>query len=79
MNLDAIGLAGFDVSLFANSWDAANAWQQAVQSSWLLAIDDPDVLGQMRNAWNNFIESGQVWALIIGLFLGYIFRSFTAY
>lgn len=44
------------------------------------AIDkDVDVLAQMQDAYNNFIESGQVWALLIGLILGYIFRSFTAY
>jgi len=44
------------------------------------AIDkEVDVLAQMQDAYNNFIESGQVWALLIGLILGYIFRSFTAY
>lgn len=42
-------------------------------------VRDPDVLGQMQAAFNNFIESGQVWALLIGLVLGYLFRSFTAY
>ena len=40
-------------------------------------IEDPDILGQMQDAWNNFIESGQVWALLIGLFVGYMFRSMT--
>ena len=44
------------------------------------AIDkDVDVIAQMQDAFHNFIESGQVWALLIGLVLGYIFRSFTAY
>ena len=43
------------------------------------AIEDPDVLGKMQDAWNNFIDSGQVWALLIGLFIGYVFRSFTSY
>ena len=42
-------------------------------------IEDPDVLDQMQTAWNNFIESGQVWALLIGLVVGYLFRSFTSY
>lgn len=47
---------------------------------WLAAIDEEvDVLLQMQNAWNNFIESGQIWALLIGLVLGYLFRSLTAY
>lgn len=38
-------------------------------------VTDPDVLGQMQRAFKNFIESGQVWALIIGLVVGYGFRS----
>jgi len=43
---------------------------EALAAAWLLAVEDPDVLGQMRDMWNVFIESGQVWALLIGLFLG---------
>ena len=42
-------------------------------------IKDPDVLGQMQQAWNNFVQTGQVWALLIGLIMGYIFRSLTSY
>jgi hypothetical protein len=42
-------------------------------------IEDPDILGQIANAWNNFIETGQVWALLIGLVIGYMFRSFTTF
>ncbi|MBF2056929.1 MAG: hypothetical protein IGQ45_06840 [Cyanobacterium sp. T60_A2020_053] len=45
----------------------------------LAQIEDPDILGQMTTAWNNFIESGQVWALLIGLFLGYLFAGFTKF
>ncbi|MFW6264316.1 MAG: hypothetical protein ACOC3E_02215 [Cyanobacteriota bacterium] len=41
-------------------------------------IEDPDVLGQMQDAWQNFIETGQVWALIIGFVFGFLFRSITA-
>ena len=40
-------------------------------------IDDPDILGQLQDAWDNFIVSGQVWALLIGIFFGYIFKGFT--
>ncbi len=40
-------------------------------------IEDPDVLGQIQDAWYNFIDSGQVWALLIGTFFGYTFKGFT--
>jgi hypothetical protein len=38
-------------------------------------IRDPNVIGQMQKAFKNFIESGQVWALIIGFVFGYGFKS----
>jgi hypothetical protein len=43
------------------------------------AVKDPKVLDQMQNAWNNFVDSGQIWAMIIGIIFGYMFRSFTSY
>ncbi|HEY9702643.1 MAG TPA: hypothetical protein V6C58_09365, partial [Allocoleopsis sp.] len=41
-------------------------------------IKDPDILGQIQKAFKTFIDSGQVYALLIGLFIGYYFRSFTS-
>ncbi len=41
------------------------------------SIEDPDILGQIQDAWYNFIDSGQVWALLIGMFFGYTFKGFT--
>ena len=40
---------------------------------------DQDILGDISDAWTNFIDSGQVWALIIGIVLGYMIRNLTAY
>jgi len=42
-------------------------------------IEDPDIIGQMTDAWNNFVETGQVWAMLIGIFLGYLFANFTKF
>ena len=42
-------------------------------------VEDPDIIGQMSDAWKNFVESGQVWALLIGVFFGYTFASFTRF
>ncbi|AFY68411.1 hypothetical protein Pse7367_0093 [Thalassoporum mexicanum PCC 7367] len=39
---------------------------------------DQDIGADFSKAWNNFIESGQWIALIVGLFLGYLFRTFTS-
>lgn len=40
---------------------------------------DTDVFRGFREWGSNFIESGQIWALIIGIVLGYLFRGFTTY
>lgn len=48
---------------------------------------DPALLAQFQNrvfssfnaAIDNFIQSGQVWAFVVGLVLGYLVRSFTSY
>ncbi|MDF5711507.1 MAG: hypothetical protein PUP90_28485 [Nostoc sp. S4] len=42
-------------------------------------ITDPDLMGQMQKSWNHFIQTGQVWALLIGLVIGYIIRNLTSY
>jgi len=52
------------------------------QASWnVLAqtVQDPDVLGQMQKSFNNFIKSGQVWALGIGVVIGYMIKGFTSF
>ncbi len=38
-----------------------------------------DILGDMQGAFGAFVESGQLWALLIGVVIGYIFKSLTSY
>ena len=38
-------------------------------------VKDPDVMGQMGKYLTNFYESGQLWALLVGMVLGYVFRG----
>jgi hypothetical protein len=40
---------------------------------------DQDVVGDLGNALNTFVESGQIWALLIGFILGYLLRGVTTY
>jgi hypothetical protein len=46
-------------------------------SIWIAQIKD-DLFNNMGVSWNNFIQSGQVWALCIGFVLGYLFRGITS-
>ena len=40
---------------------------------------DADLVENFKDAVNNFIESGQVYAFILGIILGYLVRKFTTY
>jgi hypothetical protein len=40
---------------------------------------DQDFLGDSGKLLNNFVESGQVWALLIGMVFGYLLRGLTTY
>ncbi|WP_414564696.1 MULTISPECIES: hypothetical protein [unclassified Anabaena] len=55
-------------------------WQLPVNLTMLgQHINDPDLLGQIQHNWNNFVQTGQIWALLIGLVIGYIMRNLTSY
>ncbi|MBD2139173.1 hypothetical protein H6F32_16705 [Anabaena sp. FACHB-1237] len=43
------------------------------------SIKDPDLLGQIEKAWNTFVKSGQIWAIMIGIVVGYIFKSLSSF
>ncbi|MBD2596140.1 hypothetical protein BCD64_02695 [Nostoc sp. MBR 210] len=42
-------------------------------------VSDPNLMGQVQKAWNHFIQTGQVWALLIGVVIGWLFRNLTSY
>lgn len=39
---------------------------------------DQDILGDIAKGWNNFVETGQIWALGIGVVIGYLLKSITS-
>ena len=53
--------------------------KQQVKSMVLAQHFDQDILGDLGNAMSQFVESGQAWALLIGVVLGYLIRGITAY
>jgi len=76
-------LGGFTISLWTTILlsNTVNA-QSKLPVNWTViaqTVNDPDLLGQMQKAWNNFVETGQIWALLIGLVVGYLIRNLTSY
>ncbi len=55
-------------------WHLPVNWTALAQT-----ITDPDLMGQIQKSWNHFIQTGQVWALLIGLVIGYMIRNLTSY
>lgn len=45
----------------------------------LAAQDSTDLGGNFQQSWDHFVGSGQAWALLIGLVVGYFVRMFTSY
>jgi hypothetical protein len=43
------------------------------------AFDDIDILRDLQEAWEKFVATGQCWALLIGLIVGYGFKGLTNY
>jgi hypothetical protein len=42
-------------------------------------VTDPNVVGQMQSAFTHFIQTGQVWAMLIGLVIGYMIKNLTSF
>lgn len=78
-NLEGYGLKNELMTFLPHRETVAFNSQYAVVTVIGKVDKDVDVIFQMQEAFNHFIQSGQVWALLIGIALGYIFRSFTAY
>ncbi len=54
-------------------------WHLSTDGLVLAQNTDADLVAQAQQAWKTFIETGQVWAFLIGLIIGYAFRTFTTY
>jgi hypothetical protein len=43
------------------------------------SVTDTDLLGNIQKSFGNFVQTGQAWALLIGVVIGYIIRNLTSY
>lgn len=62
--------SALDLTHFHLNWQTLTATAQQFNQ---------DVTKDLAGGWNNFIKSGQVWALVIGVTLGYLFKSITSF
>jgi hypothetical protein len=55
-------------------WHSSIDWSLLAQKTF-----QTDVFAGTRAWFQNFIQTGQIWALIIGFVIGYILRGLTSY
>lgn len=41
-------------------------------------VQQTTLLSDIQKAWNHFVQTGQIWALLIGIVVGYAIRNITA-
>ncbi len=60
-------------------------WQNWIpQHDWVLMQSgdgqfSQDLAGSFQRGWNNFVKTGQVWAMLFGIVLGYMIKQFTTF
>lgn len=74
-----LSLLQSSLNLLNHSHIAQNLMFQVHQQSLWIAQFEDNLGSSFQSTWDNFIQSGQVWALIIGFIVGYVFRSITSY
>jgi len=67
-----LGISGGQESLGLINSIAATDWLFLAQQ-----VQDAKVLDTIQASFNNFLQSGQAWAMLFGVVLGYVFRVFT--
>ena len=66
-----------DFNLTIDDINVLDLFRHQALYSWQLFAQQVDVnlWSDVQKAWNNFIECGQVWALLIGLVIGWMVKS----
>jgi hypothetical protein len=78
---NAVSVWGDHSLLLALSHSAYDSLQNLLDGAYLLGqdaskIQSIDIMADFQKAFKNFIESGQVWALGIGLVIGWVLHGF---
>lgn len=80
IDMDTFEFYGTD--MYAVHFGASATASQSIQVTTTPVIGqyfDQDLIGSTGKMLNGFYESGQLWALLIGIVLGYGFKSFASY
>jgi hypothetical protein len=54
-------------------------WHLSPDLAQVKGLLEDNLFSNMQKSFNHFVKTGQVWALCIGIVVGYLFRSFTSF
>ena len=78
MNINASSLSASELA--GATVPSSELWTQSAAVSPIIAQQFEDNLfSHSGDIIGNFVESGQLWALLIGVVLGYVIRGITTY
>jgi hypothetical protein len=67
---------------FSQVYDLAPQLLLKLPINWTMVaqtVKQTDLAGDVQKAFDHFVATGQIWALLTGLIVGYLFRSLTSY
>jgi hypothetical protein len=67
---------------FIHLYDVVSQQLLKLPINWMIvaqSVKQTDLAGDVQKAFDHFVATGQVWALLTGLIIGYLFRSLTSY
>lgn len=68
------GLGHWSDVLQTVHWTAPHDWVVLAQQ-----FKETDLGTDISKSWNHFVKTGQVWAFLIGIIIGYMMKTFTSY
>lgn len=78
----AIAQVNSFVNSFSHSYDPVFQLLLKLPINWAIVaqtLKQTDLVGDVQKAFDHFVQTGQIWALLTGLIVGYLFRSITSY
>ena len=70
------------INSFSQVYDSASQLLLKLPINWTVVaqtVKQTDLVGDVQKAFDHFVATGQIWALLTGLIVGYLFRSITSY
>ncbi len=70
------------IDSFSQGYDPISQLLLKLPINWTIVaqtLKQTDLAGDVQKAFSHFVATGQIWALLTGLIIGYLFRSLTSY